>query len=82
MTSLESSRSVEGTVPATYEIEYQTGPFTSDYVSASMSKAITTYPQQGTLRVEIVVDGQVVNSTETSSEYGNASVSWDIPAGS
>ncbi len=77
LSSLESSRSVEGTVPETYEIEYETGLFAFDYISANFNKAITQYPQPGTLRVEIVVDGEVVNHAETSAEYGTASASWD-----
>ena len=57
------SQSIEGTVPAEYTIK-----------GAIASVVFQKKERNGTLRVEIVRDGKVVKSAETSAEYGVVSI--------
>lgn len=59
---------VQGSVPEEYKI-----PFEGDAVTAAVRKQ---EPQEGTLGVEVVREGQVVASTETSSATGVVNVVW------
>ncbi len=72
-----NSRSVSGVLgaePVDYPIEgVKTGAFDYDYVDAFFSK---DNARPGTIRVELIRDGRVVNESETSAQYGSASVSW------
>lgn len=71
--NIDSDRSVEGTVPAEYEVEADTGAFSFDNVSAFFSKA---GEGQGELTVQIVADGEVVNESNTTAPYGTVSANW------
>lgn len=71
--TLDSSRSVDGIAPAEYSLEVDTGLFSTDSVTAVMQK---TGAGSGELGVEIIVDGEVVQETSTTAEYGVAQVSW------
>lgn len=72
--TLETSRSVDGVAPAEYAVEdLDTGAFSFDSVTAVMQK---TGAGTNELGVQIVVDGEVVQESYTSAEYGVAQVSW------
>lgn len=60
-------------VPAEYPVEIDTGFFSMDSVTAVMQK---NGADSSELRVQIVVDGEVVEETSTTAEYGVAQVSW------
>lgn len=53
------SKSVDGTVPAQYTT-------TGDIVSVSFQKQV----ESGTLKVEILKDGKVIKSSDTTAAYG------------
>jgi hypothetical protein len=72
----QGQRSVDGALgaePEDYEVDAQTGRFEFDVITATFQKRS---PGPGTLRVEIVSEGEVVASQETTAEYGVANVSW------
>lgn len=72
--TLETSRTVDGVAPAEYAVEdLDTGAFSFDSVSAVMQK---TGAGTNELGVQIVVDGEVVQESSTSAEYGVAQVNW------
>lgn len=72
--TLDSSRSVDGVAPAEYAVEgLDTGMFSFDSVSAVMQK---NGAGAGELRVEIVVDGEVVKESYTTAEYGVVQTNW------
>lgn len=71
--TLDSSRSVDGVAPEEYPVEVDTGFLSMDSVSAVMQK---DGAGSGELRVQIVVDGEVVKETSTTAEYGVAQVNW------
>ncbi len=71
--NIDSTRSVDGSAPEEYEVEVDTGFFSVDSVVAVMQK---NNAGSGELGVEIVVDGEVVEETSTTAEYGVAEVSW------
>lgn len=73
--TLDGSRSVEGTVPEEYEARIETGRRDFDYVSAFFSRNFED-EGEGTLRVEIVSGGEVVEEAETSARAGSVSVNW------
>jgi len=58
-----TSKSVEGTVPAQYTV-------TGNMVSVAFQKQV----ESGTLKVEILKDGKVINSSDTTAAYGVVSV--------
>jgi hypothetical protein len=72
----QGQRSVDGTLggePDEYDVEARTGRFDFDVISATFQKRSAGV---GTLRVEIVSEGEVVASQETTAEFGVASVTW------
>lgn len=71
--TIDSSRTVDGIAPAEYSLEVDTGLFSVDVVSVVMQK---TGAGSGELGVQIIVDGEVVQETSTTAEYGVAQVSW------
>lgn len=71
--NLDTTQSVDGTLPAEYEVEVDTGFMSMDSVTAVMQKASAG---ANPLKVEIVVDGEVVKETSTTAEYGVATVTW------
>lgn len=73
--SLDGSRSVEGAVPQEYEVQIQTGEFDFDSVYAFFSRDFMD-ESEGTLGVQIVYDGEVVEEGETSAQAGSVSVNW------
>jgi hypothetical protein len=71
--NIDSSRTVDGVAPAEYSLEVDTGLFSADVVSVVMQK---TGAGSGELGIQIVVDGEVVQESSTTAEYGVAQVSW------
>lgn len=71
--TLDEGRSVDGTVPAEYEVEdFDTGDLSTDSVSIVMQKNGTG----GEMVCEIVVGGEVVKSSTTTADYGTCDVTW------
>ena len=66
-----------GAAPDEYEVEANTGRFQFDIITATFQKRSL---DPGDLRVEIVSDGDVVASQETSAEFGVASTTWSPQA--
>ena len=75
ISTLDGSRSVEGTVPEEYETEIQSGTRSFDYVSGAFSRDFED-DKEGTLKVEIVSDGRVVEEAETDARAGSVTVNW------
>ncbi len=76
--SFQSARTVNDTLevePVVYEIEGSV----SDILAVVFRKAQPT--DEGTLRVEILVDGEVVAEDETSEEMGVVNVTWSPQSG-
>ena len=73
MGNLRSSQSVEGLVPADYEVQVSTDPRTGDYVSATAWK---TTSDRKELKVQILEDGRVVKEDSTTKDYGATGVRW------
>ncbi len=74
--NLEGSENAEGVLegePIEYEVEVRDSGF--DIVSASFVKPS---PSEGTLAVEILVDGEVVTRSDTNSQYGALNISWSF----
>jgi hypothetical protein len=68
-------RSVEGQLDGgydDYQVPVKNGTFDFDMVTAFFQKI----DQEGTLQVEILVDGQVVKAQQTSAQYGVVDVSY------
>jgi len=61
-----TSKSVEGVVPAAYSVK-------GDIVSVAFQKQT----ESGTLKVEILRGGKVVNSSDTTAAYGVVAVATD-----
>lgn len=61
-----TSKSVDGTIPAQYSV-------TGNIVSAVFQKQT----ESGTLKVEIIKGGKVLNSSDTTAAYGVVSVATD-----
>lgn len=59
--------------PFEYEVEIRDSGF--DTVTATFVKAL---PDTGNLKVEILVDGEVVTTEESTSQYGALSVTWSF----
>jgi len=70
--NIDSSRSVEGTTPAQFEQQVYSGSLAFDSVSATVQNA----GGAGELRVEVVVDGEVVKESSTTAQYGVVSVNY------
>lgn len=76
----QGQTTVDGTLggePDEYEVDAQTGTFEFDVITASFQKRS---PGPGQLRVEIVSDGDVQASQETSAEFGVVTTSWSPQA--
>ncbi len=76
--NLDSTRSVNGVIPAEYEVEFDSDPFDFDSIYVDFYKSMNAnanYPQ-GELAVEIVVDGQVVREASSSARDGYVSLNW------
>lgn len=72
--TLDSSRSVDGVAPAEYAVGgLDTGMFSADSVSALMQKIGAG---EGELGVQIGVDGEVVEESYTTAEYGIVQTNW------
>lgn len=71
--TLDSSRSVDGTVPAEYEARVRTDPRAADSVSATVWK---TSEDSKELRVQIIDNGMVVKESSTTEDYGAAYLRW------
>src|SRR5829696_329411 len=72
----QGQRTVDGILaaaPTEYDVEAKTGRFEFDAISAVFQKRS---PGAGSLLVEIIHEGEVVASQETSAEFGVASVTW------
>jgi len=73
--NLRASRSVEGVVPAEYEIRVQTDPESADYAWAEAWK---TAGDSKELRVQILDDsGRAIRQFSTTEDYGSAYVRWN-----
>ena len=78
--STQGQRTVDGTLgaaPDVYDVEGNTGSLQLDVITASFQKRS---PGPGDLRVEIVTDGDVQASQETSAEFGVVTTSWSPQA--
>ena len=71
--NFSSSRTVEGVIPADYEVQVNTDPYSGDYVSAVAWKYSGNSDE---LKVQIIDDGKVVKEGSTTKDYGAASVRW------
>ena len=71
--NLRSSRSVEGVIPADYEVEVHTDPSSGDYVSATAWK---TTDDSKELKVQILDGARVLKESSTTKDYGAAGVRW------
>jgi hypothetical protein len=71
--NLSSGRSVEGRVPADYEVRVSTDPSSGDYVSATAWK---TTGDSNELRVQLLDEGKVIKESSTTSDYGVVAVRW------
>jgi TolA-binding protein len=70
----DTQRSIQGVTPKSYPLRgIDTGMFSSDIVSGNAQKM---QAGDGTLTVQIIVDGEVVKKASTSAEYGVAQVAW------
>lgn len=61
-----------GVTPDEYQVPVESGTFDFDMATAFFQKT----GAQGTLRVEIVVDGQVMKSQETAAQYGTVDMTY------
>jgi hypothetical protein len=76
--NLDTSRSVDGVTPAQYEVKFSSDTWDMDSVYVSFYKetdANFNYPQ-GTLSVQIVVDGKVVQQSSSSARDGYVDITW------
>ncbi len=76
----QGQTTVDGTLggePDEYEVDANTGTFEFDVITASFQKRS---PGPGQLRVEVVTDGDVQASQETSAEFGVVTTSWSPQA--
>lgn len=72
--NLRSGRTVEGVVPADYEVQVRTDPSSGDHVSATVWKPTGSSKE---LKVQILDNGRVLREWTTSKEHDAASVRWD-----
>ena len=76
--SFQSAQSVNDTLGAE-PVDYEIGGSISDILAVVFRK--TQPDDEGTLRVEILVDGEVVAEDETSEELGVVNVTWSAQTG-
>ena len=72
--NLLSSQTVEGVVPADYEVQVHTAPSSGDYVTATAWK---TSGDSKELKVQVLDKGTVVKEGSTTKDYGAAGVRWN-----
>jgi hypothetical protein len=72
--NLLSSQTVEGVVPADYEVQVHTDPSSGDYVTATAWK---TSGDSKELKVQVMDKGTVVKEGSTTKDYGAAGVRWN-----
>ena len=72
--NLRSSQTVEGVVPADYEVQVHTDPSSGDYVTATAWK---TSGDSKELKVQVLDKGTVVKEGSTTKDYGAAGVRWN-----
>jgi hypothetical protein len=72
--NLRSSRSVEGVVPAEYEVSVRTDPLSGDYVSVTAWKNAENEKE---LKVQIIDDGWIIRESSTTKDYGATGVRWN-----
>ena len=76
--NMNSTRSVDGVTPAEYEVKFSSRAVDFDSVYVDFYKEMNAqaeYPE-GTLAVQIVVDGQVVQESSSSANDGYVSITW------
>jgi hypothetical protein len=76
--NLDTTRSVDGVTPAQYEVKFSNDAWDLDSVYVSFYKemnANANYPP-GTLEVQIVVDGEVVQEASSSARDGYVNITW------
>ena len=66
-----------GTAPEDYELSLNTGPQSTDLVTAEIGKDPLNNPRPGTLGLQLLIDGQVVREQESSSETGVVTLSYN-----
>jgi hypothetical protein len=71
--NVSSGRSVDGVVPADYEVQVNTDPRSWDYAWALAWKATGDDKE---LRVQILDNGKVIRQWATTEDYGSAYVRW------
>ncbi len=71
--NIGSQRSVDGGVPAKYDVEVETGFLTFDSVTAVMQKRS---PGPWEMVVRFVVDGEVVKEQSTAAEFGVVTLNY------
>ena len=79
-TAREGMSSVDGMLgpqPTDYDVPLSSGAFDFDVVSATFQKQAS----QGELQVEVLVDGAVEKSQETTAEYGVVTLSYSPQQG-
>lgn len=72
--TLGGTHSVEGTIPKEYEVQVKTGEMDFDSVTTFSKDFLDE--TEGTMRVEIVYEGQVVKQSETSAPAGSVTLNW------
>ncbi len=70
---IDSQRSVDGSVPAEYDVEIETGVLSFDSVTAVMQKRS---PGPWELSLQFVVDGEIVKEESTTAEFGVISLNY------
>lgn len=66
-----------GTTPDNYELSLDTGPGSTDVLTAEVGKHPLENSQPGTLSLELLVDGQVVREQESSSDTGVVTLTYN-----
>jgi hypothetical protein len=71
--NIGSQRSVDGSAPAEYDVEVETGFLSFDSVTAVMQKRS---PGPWEMAVRFVVDGEVVKEQSTTAEFGVVTLNY------
>lgn len=71
--TLDSLRSVDGSIPDNFEVKVETGFLAFDSVSAVMQKR---EQGNGVLTVQMLIDGEVVKEQSTTAEFGVVSLNY------
>jgi len=78
-TSETGQKSIDGTIgttPDDYELSLNMSPESTDLVTAEVGKHPLKNSQPGTLKLELLVDGEVVREQESSSETGVVTITY------